>query len=162
MAGFVIEGLEDALKKMDEMAKNVAKKHVKKALRAAAKPVLQSAKDNAKNIDDPDTAANIAKNLVIRPGKTSDKNSAKVRIGVKGGGQFWRSNKNVQRKGKPRESNPHYTPLPNDTRHFWLVEFGTAKTRAQPYMRPALEANIQNATDTFAESLKADLMGDIR
>ena len=162
MAGFVIEGLEDALKKMDEMTKNVAKKHVKKALRAAAKPVLQSAKDNAKNIDDPDTAANIAKNLVIRPGKTSDKNSAKVRIGVKGGGQFWRSNKNVQRKGKPRESNPHYTPLPNDTRHFWLVEFGTAKTRAQPFMRPAMEANIQNATDTFAESLKADLMGDIR
>ena len=86
MAGFVIEGLEDALKKMDEMTKNVAKKHVKKALRAAAKPVLQSAKDNAKNIDDPDTAANIAKNLVIRPGRTSDKNSAKVRIGVKGGG----------------------------------------------------------------------------
>ena len=162
MAGFVIEGLEDALKKMDEMTKNVAKKHVKKALRAAAKPVLQSAKDNAKNIDDPDTAANIAKNLVIRPGKTSDKNSAKVRIAVKGGGQFWRSNKNVQRKGKPRESNPHYTPLPNDTRHFWLVEFGTAKTKAQPFMRPAMEANIQNATDTFAESLKADLMGDIR
>lgn len=161
MAGFVIEGLEDALRKMDEMTKNVAKKHVKKALRAAAKPVLQSAKDNAKNIDDPDTAANIAKNLVIRPGKTSDKNSAKVRIGVKGGGQFWRSNKNVQRKGKPRESNPHYTPLPNDTRHFWLVEFGTSKTRAQPYMRPALESNIQNATDAFAEKLQADLMGDI-
>ena len=63
MAGFVIEGVEDALKKMDEMTKNVAKKHVKKALRAAAKPVLQSAKDNAKKIDDPDTAANIAKNL---------------------------------------------------------------------------------------------------
>ena len=162
MAGFVIEGLEDALRKMDEMTKNVAKKHVKKALRAAAKPVLQSAKDNAKNIDDPDTAANIAKNLVIRPGKTSDKNSAKVRIGVKGGGQFWRSNKNVQRKGKKRQANPHYTPLPNDTRHFWLVEFGTAKTRAQPYMRPALEPNIQNATDAFAEKLQADLMRDIK
>ena len=162
MAGFVIEGLEDALKKMDEMAKNVAKKHVKKALRKAAKPILEAAKNNAKNIDDPDTAANIAKNLVIRTGKTSDKNSAKVRIGAKGGGQFWRSNQNLQRKGKKRQANPHYTPLPNDTRHFWLVEFGTAKTRAQPYMRPALEANIQNATDTFAESLKADLMGDIR
>ena len=162
MAGFVIEGLEDALRKMDEMAKNVAKEHVKKALRKAAKPILKAAKNNAKNIDDPDTAANIAKNLVIRPGKTSDKNSAKVRIGVKGGGEFWRSNKNVQRKGKKRQANPHYTPLPNDTRHFWLVEFGTAKTRAQPFMRPAMEANMQNATDIFAESLKADVMGDIR
>ena len=74
MAGFVIEGLEDALRKMDEMTKNVAKKHVKKALRAAAKPVLQSAKDNAKKIDDPKTSADISKNLVIRAGKTSDKN----------------------------------------------------------------------------------------
>ena len=161
MAGFVIDGLEDALKKMDEMTKNVAKKHVKKALRAAAKPVLQSAKDNAKKIDDPKTSADISKNLVVRAGKTSDKNSAKVRIGVKGGGEFWRSNENVQRKGKPRQANPHYTPVENDTKHFWLVEFGTSKTRAQPYMRPALESNIQNATDAFAEKLQADLMGDI-
>ena len=73
MAGFVIEGLEDALKKMDEMTKNVAKKHVKKALRAAAKPVLQSAKDNAKKIDDPKTSADISKNLVVRTGKTRQK-----------------------------------------------------------------------------------------
>lgn len=161
MAGFQLDGLEDALRKMDEMTKNVAKKHVKKALRAAAKPVLQSAKDNAKNIDDPDTAANIAKNLVIRPGKTSDKNSAKVRIGVKGGGEFWRSNKNVQRKGKKRQANPHYTPLPNDTRHFWLVEFGTAKTKAQPFLRPALEDNVQTATEAFADQIKKDILTDI-
>ena len=45
MAGFVIEGLEDALRKMDEMTKNVAKKHIKKALRAASKPILKSAKE---------------------------------------------------------------------------------------------------------------------
>ena len=162
MAGFEIEGLNEALKKMNEMTKNVAKKHVKKALRAAAKPVLQSAKDNAKKIDDPKTSADISKNLVIRAGKTSDKNSAKVRIGAKGGGEFWRSNENVQRKGKPRESNQHYTPVENDTKHFWLVEFGTSKTKAQPFMRPALESNIQNSTDAFAEKLKADLMGDIK
>lgn len=162
MAGFVIDGLDDVLKKMDEMTKNVAKKHVKKALRAAAKPVLQSAKDNAKNIDDPKTSADISKNLVIRAGKTGDKNSTIVRIGVKGGGQFWRSNENVQRKGKPRQSNPHYTPVENDTKHFWLVEFGTSKSKAQPFLRPALESNIQNATDAFAEKLKVDLMGDIK
>lgn len=162
MAGFVIAGLDEALKKMDELTKNVAKKHAKKALRAAAKPVLQSAKDNAKKIDDPKTSADISKNLVIRAGKTGDKNTTKVRIGVKGGGQFWRSNENVQRKGKPRESNPHYTPVENDTKHFWLVEFGTSKTKAQPFMRPALESNIQNATDAFAEKLQADLMGDIK
>ena len=66
MAGFVIVGLDEALKKMDEMTKNVAKKHVKKALRAAAKPVLQSAKDNAKKIDDPKTSADISTEAEIR------------------------------------------------------------------------------------------------
>lgn len=162
MAGFVIEGLEDALKKMNEMAKNVSKKHVKKALREAAKVVQKSAKENAQKIDDPDTGAYIASNIVVRAGKSQDKNSSKVRIGVKGGGEFWRSNQQVQRKGKGRLPNPNYTPVPNDTRHFWLVEFGTAKTRAQPYMRPALESNTQNATDAFAEKLKTDLMGDIK
>lgn len=162
MAGFVIEGLEEALKKMDDMAKNVAKRHTKKALRKAAKVVQKAAKENAQKIDDPKTRAYIPDNIVVRAGKTQDKNSAKVRIGVKGGGEFWRSNENVQRKGKGRLANPHYTPVENDTKHFWLVEFGTAKTKAQPFMRPALESNSQNATDAFAESLKADLMGDIK
>ena len=84
-----------------------------------------------------------------------------MRIGVKGGGEFWRSNKNVQRKGKKRQANPHYTPLPNDTRHFWLVEFGAAKTRAQPFLRPALEDNVQTATEAFADQIKKDILTDI-
>lgn len=162
MAGFVVEGLEDALKKMNAIAKNVAKKHVKKALREAAKVVQKSAKENAQKIDDPNTRAYIASNIVVRAGKSQDKNSIKVRVGVKGGGEFWRSNENVQRKGNPRQSNPHYTPVENDTKHFWLVEFGTSKSKAQPFLRPALESNIQNATDAFAEKLKVDLMGDIK
>lgn len=161
MAGFQLEGLDEALKKMDEMTKNIQKKHVKKALRAAAKPVHKDAQDNAMKINDKETSADIAKNIVIRAGKTSDKNSVKVRIGVKGGGEFWRSNENVQRKGKKRQPNPHYTPVPNDTRHFWLKEFGTAKTAAEPYLRPALESNIQVATDIFCDQLKKDILGDI-
>jgi len=161
MAGFQLEGLEEALKKLDEMAKNVQKKHVKKALREGAKIVQKSAKEKAQKINDPKTRADISKNIVIRAGKTPDKNSVKVRIGVKDGGQFWRKNKKVQRKGKKRQPNPHYTPLVNDTRHFWLVEFGTAKTKAQPYMRPALESNIDNATAAVTASLKKDILGDI-
>jgi HK97 gp10 family phage protein len=161
MAGFVIEGLEDALRKMDEMTKNVAKKHIKKALRAASKPILKSAKENAKRIDDPKTSEDISKNIVVRAGKTGDKNSIKLRVGVKDGGQFWRKNKKVQRKGKPRQDNPNYTFLENDTRHFWLVEFGTAKTKAQPFLRPALEDNVQTATEAFADQIKKDILTDI-
>lgn len=162
MAGYELKGLDEVLKKMDEMAKNVQKKHVKKALREAAKIVQKSAKNNAKKIDDPDTAADISKNIVIRAGKTGDKNSVKMRVGVKDGGKFYRQNKQVQRKGKSRQKNPHYMFLANDTRHFWLVEFGTAKTRAQPFLRPALESNLQAATEEFADEIKKGIMGDIR
>ena len=95
MAGFVIEGLEDALRKMDEMTKNIQKKTVEKALKKTAKIVANAAKENAKRNDDPETASNISKNIVIRSGKTADKNSVKVRVGVKGGGKFWERNKNV-------------------------------------------------------------------
>lgn len=161
MAGFQLEGLGDVLKKFDALAKNVQKKHLKKALRAAAKPVHKAAKDNAKKINDPKTASDISKNIIIRAGKTQDKNSIKVSIGVKGGGQFWRINKNVQRKGKERQPNPHYTLVSNDTRHFWLVEFGTAKTKAQPFLRPALEDNVQTATEAFADQIKKDILTDI-
>ena len=133
------------------------KKTVDKALKKSAKIVAKAAKENAMRNDDPETASNIAKNIVIRSGKTQDKNSVKVRVGVKGGGKFWERNKNVQRKGKKRQKNPHYKPLENDTRHFWLVEFGTAKTLAFPFLRPALESNIQNVTADFAESLKQEI-----
>ena len=67
----------------------------------------------------------------------------------------------VQRKGKPREDNPHYTFLENDTRHFWLVEFGTAKTKAKPFLRPALEDNVHSATEAFADQIKKDILTDI-
>jgi HK97 gp10 family phage protein len=51
--------------------------------------------------------------------------------------------------------------LENDTRHFWLVEFGTAKTKAQPFLRPALEDNVQTATEAFADQIKKDILTDI-
>ncbi|MEB6680282.1 HK97-gp10 family putative phage morphogenesis protein [Acinetobacter lwoffii] len=163
MAGFVIDGLEDALKKMDEMTKNVAKKHAKKAAREAAKIMQKAAKENAKRIDSPETAEMIHKNIVVRSGKTQDKNEIKFRVGVKGGGQFWRSHKQLKRKSEEhRRENPWYTPIPNDTRHFWLVEFGTVKTKAQPYLRPAMIENIQNMTNEFANELKEAIYKDIK
>lgn len=158
MAGFQLEGLEDVLKNLKKIQDKVQKKTVEKALKKSAKIVANAAKENAKRNDDPETASNISKNIVIRSGKIADKNSVKVRVGVKGGGKFWERNKNVQRKGKKRQKNPHYTPLENDTRHFWLVEFGTAKTLAFPFLRPALEDNIQNVTDDFAQNIKQEII----
>ena len=162
MARYELKGLDEVLKNLDKIQKNIQKKTVDKALKKSAKIVAKAAKDNAMKNDDPETASNIAKNIVVRSGKIQDKNSVKVRVGVKGGGRFWERNKNVQRKGKKRQKNPHYTFLANDTRHFWLVEFGTAKTPAFPFLRPALTSNIQNVSDDFAESIKHEILKAVK
>ena len=63
MAGFQLEGLDEVLKKMDEMTKNIQKKHLKKALREGAKIVQKSAKENAQKINDPKTSADMERHL---------------------------------------------------------------------------------------------------
>ena len=162
MARTQLKGLDEALEKMEKMRLNAQKKHARKAARKAAKTLQDAARANARKIDDPDTSAAIHKNIVIRSGKTKDKGSIKVRVGVKGGGEFWKTNKKMQRKGRGRVASPYYTPLTNDTRHFWLVEFGTAKTAAQPYLRPAFAAKKGEAEQIFTEELKKSILEDIR
>lgn len=51
------------------------------------------------------------------------------------------------RKGKTRDGKDAY--------YARFVEFGTVQAPAQPFMRPALEDNVQRATNAIAERLAA-------
>lgn len=166
MEGLSITGLDDVLKNMQDLALNVQKKHARKAARKAMVPVRDAARENAKSLDDPDTANKIWKNIVIQSGRSRDKSEVKVRVGVKGGGAFWAIHENVERKsllalGQKRQPNPNYQPVPNDSRYWWLVEFGTSKTAAQPFMRPAMEQNMAAVTEIFAAELNKNISGDL-
>lgn len=105
----------------------------------------KKARENAKRLDDPKTAENIARNITT---KVNSKrfNSAGVilaRVGVAGGAQ--------QDKGGGGSG--------GDTYYWRFLEFGTSKMPAQPFLRPAMDASqiTQAFTAAFAEAVDKEL-----
>jgi HK97 gp10 family phage protein len=105
--------------------------------------VRDAARANAKTLDDPQTAEKIWKNIVIAAGKTRNPNEVVMRVGVRGGASF--SNPNP-----PKTSG-------GDTRHWRWVELGASHFPPTPFMRPALQSNIQAVTNSFAENFNKEI-----
>ena len=133
---FSIIGLDSLLKKLESITYDVKRKGGRAALRKAAQVVEKSAKSQALAFDDPETGRSIAKNVAIRWNGRLFKRTGDLgfRIGVLHGA--------VLKDGGDKSEN---APTP----HWRLIEFGTSKMQAQPFMRPALESNITNVTSTF-------------
>ena len=141
---FNIEGLDEVQEKLKRLAnprlmKNAARRSVRKAMVI----VRDAARANAKGLDDPETAEKIWKNIAIAAGKTKDPNSVLMRVGVRGGASF--SNPNP-----PNTSG-------GDTRHWRWLEFGSVHNPSAPFMRPALQNNIQSVTNSFAENFNKEI-----
>ncbi len=141
---FNIEGLEEVQEKLERLAnprliKNAARRSARKAMAI----VRDAARANAKTLDDPQTAEKIWKNIAIAAGKTRNPNEVIMRVGVRGGASF--SNPNP-----PKTSG-------GDTRHFRWVEFGSANNPPTPFLRPALQNNIQAVTNSFAENFNKEI-----
>lgn len=126
-----LNGLDEALRAM----RGVAPQLLKSGLRSAATAAMRIARDDARNrvkgIDDPETASQIYKNIATQySGKASKREGGVVvKVGVRGG-------------ARPRKGT-------EDTGHWRFVEFGKEGVPARPFMRPALEANVQRITDKF-------------
>lgn len=141
---FNIEGLDEVQEKLKRLAnprlmKNAARRSARKAMAI----VRDSARSGAKNIDDPQTAEKIWKNIAIAAGKTRNPNEVVMRVGVRGGASF--SNPNP-----PNTSG-------GDTRHWRWVELGSVHNPPTPFMRPALQNNIQAVTNSFAENFNKEI-----
>ena len=141
---FRMTGMEQFKQKIDRLRNpKKAKSIARKAARQAMNIVRDSARMNARAIDDPETAEKIFKNISVAAGKSRDPNVIVMRVGVRGGASF--SNKNP-----PKLSG-------GDTRHWRWVEFGSANNIAVPFMRPALARNIQQVTDKFAQVFNTEI-----
>lgn len=141
---FNIQGLEPVQEKLKRLGnprlmKNAARRSARKAMAI----VRDAARANAKALDDPQTAEKIWKNIAIAAGKTRNPNEVIMRVGVRGGASF--SNKNP-----PNTSG-------GDTRHWRWLEFGSAHNPPTPFMRPALQNNIQAVTNSFAENFNKEI-----
>lgn len=141
---FNIEGLDEVQGKLKRlgnprMMKNAARRSMRKAMAI----VRDSARNAAKGIDDPQTSEKIWKNIAIAAGKTRNQNEVVMRVGVRGGASF--SNPNP-----PNTSG-------GDTRHWRWLEFGSVHNPPTPFLRPALQNNIQAVTNSFAENFNKEI-----
>ena len=139
-----IDGLESVQEKLKRLGnprliKNAARRSTRKAMAI----VRNSARNAAKALDDPETAEKIWKNIAIAAGKTRNPNEVVMRVGVRGGASF--SNPNP-----PNTSG-------GDTRHWRWLEFGSVHNPPTPFMRPALQNNIQAVTNSFAENFNKEI-----
>jgi HK97 gp10 family phage protein len=139
VANFQIEGLEPALAKMKGLSQKMQAKGVRSAAVKAMRIVRDAARVKARQLDDPETASNIAKNIQTRNDAKGGKRigGVLVKVGVVGG-------------ARPAKGTV-------DTGHWRFLEFGNSHQRAQPFMRPALENNIGRVTDSFVTNLNSEI-----
>ena len=141
---FNIEGLDEVQEKLKRLGnprlmKNAARRSARKAMAI----VRDAARSGAKAIDDPQTSEKIWKNIATAAGKTRNPNEVVMRVGVRGGASF--SNPNP-----PNTSG-------GDTRHWRWIEYGSVHNTPVPFMRPALQNNIQAVTNSFAENFNKEI-----
>lgn len=133
---FSLIGLDDLLGKLDSVSNDMRRKGGRASLRKAAQIVVQKAKEGAEKIDDKETGRSISDNIALRWNGKLFKRTGDLgfRIGVMHGA--------VLKDGGDLSPN---SPTP----HWRLIEFGTEKMAAAPFMRPALANNISEVTNTF-------------
>lgn len=133
---FKLEGIDGLVAKLESVSYDVKRKGGRAALRKAAQVIADRARQNASRLDDPTTGRSIAKNISLRWNGRLFKQSGYLgfRIGVLYGAV-------LKKGGSTAENSP--------TPHWRLLEFGTEKMAAAPFMRPAMPQSIDEATSTF-------------
>lgn len=142
MAGeFRITGLEPVLAKMRAVTDAVTRKAVRGSASKAMRIVRDAARANARRIDDPQSAADIAKNIAVSTKVYPRLGEVRSRVGVRGG-------------ARPDSSK---NPDPKNTGHWRFIEFGTSEYPARPFMLPALENNVDKVVSTFVDDLNTNI-----
>lgn len=137
-------GIDSLLAKLESISYDMKRKGGRFALRKAAGVVEKALKRNASAIDDPNTPADISKNVAVRFSNRTFKQTGnlKFRVGILGGASKAKLDTGL---------------AGGDTRHWRHVEMGTESVAAQPFMRRSLEENIGPATSEFIKQYEAAL-----
>lgn len=133
---FDMQGVDELVAKMEGLNYDLRRKGGRFALRKAANLIRDAARQNAEPLDDPATGQKIGDNIAVRFSTRTFRNTGNLmfRVGVMGTAR-------TQAGGDQSAGSP--------TPHWRLLEFGTEKMPAKPFMRRALAENVQAATDEF-------------
>lgn len=149
---FKIHGLDGVLRNMRAIGPQLSAKGARTAMRKAANVVRDAAKANAARLDRPETPNRIADNVAVQFASKRLKQTGDVmfRVGVRGGARQYsntRENRGSGRVGK--------TYATGGSTFYWrFLEFGTSKMPARPFLRPALEHNVEKVTNVAVTELK--------
>lgn len=138
---FSLLGVKELTDTFENIKKETIRKGGRASLRKAANIVANAARSSSWMMDDPDTGRKISENISVRWNAREFKRTGSLafKVGVKHGSKI--------KKGADKGAG-------GPTPHWRLLEFGTSKMRAKPFMRPALENNIGQATGTFIDEFK--------
>lgn len=137
-----LKGYDAVIARMRSVPVAIRGKAGRSALGSAARVVTNTVKANALKLDDPTTGRVIANNVTQRSrGKYfRETGDLKISVGV------------AYPKGRIPPGNPDLGPK-GPTPHWHLLEMGTEKMRARPFVRPALGPNVEKVQTVFASKL---------
>ena len=141
-----IQGLEPLKKTLRDLPETLKKSGEKAVLRAGGAPIRKAAKRYAASSKDSGLLLkSIGLNVKTVKGVTS------VRVGPRKG--FEGKPKQV----KSRKTGKIRTVTPNPIYYAHLVEFGTSRTAAKPFMRPAIDSTQGEVIDAMGKGLEKHL-----
>ena len=140
---FSIIGMDKIAMRFTALTDGFRKKTAQSALGSAVGVIRKDAKRRALAIDDPETGRVIADNIVQRVRSRYNKRTGDIMISV---------GVNTAH-GRIPSGNPD-TGKGGSTPHWHLIEEGTEKMAARPFLRPAMNENINQVLDTFATKLE--------
>lgn len=136
---FDIKGLPELKRRLDTLSDDMRYKGGRFALRKAAQAVRDQAKQNALRLDDEQTGRSIADNIAERWNSRLFKQTGNLgfRVGILKGAVLPEKGERVDFSAGAQ------------TPHWRLLEFGTQKMPAQPFMRPAIQKNLTAISEIF-------------
>lgn len=145
---FRLNGADQLLRRLKTLPDKLQQKIGRKSARKAMAIVRTAARENAKRIDDPETAERIHKNVYLQQSRRGSKRIGGVlmKVGILGGA----------RTPMGRDVNAEAQPG-GDTRHWRFVELGQENAPPQPFLRPALEQNAGRVVETLIAGINSDL-----
>ena len=154
---FQIRGGAEVAARLRNLAPAIQRRIARRAVRAGATVWRDAAVQFAARFDDPTTPNRIARNIAIRESGRGGRAVGGIhfRVGVLGGskrkvvGPPIPAALRIKRRRAARD--------PSETFYWRYLEFGTRKMKAQPFLRPAYNQNIDAATDAVVRVMNAGL-----
>lgn len=145
-----IEGLSGLLQALKALPPEIASKGggpARVALAKAAKLIRDDARARAP-VDTGATRDNIVMKRDSRPDRFGV--NERYTVGVRGGASKYANNRRNRRKGRAGQ----VRETAGNTYYWRFKEFGTAKMAAEPFIRPAFDANAERALQLIGSELE--------